>query len=168
MGELVATIQLDGQRKRWPWWQMQAGDYFDVVGRAEFETDAVRNTLSASASAAAKRTNMKFMQRRMDACRIRVFRIDGHDFGNGQSHVSAYVGSDPLKLISMSNGGVRRLTFGTDAEFDFTMNAINVSLRYAAQRNAEIHKNVRFDVTTNRDAGTIIIKCVEVKDEQGN
>lgn len=168
MGELVATIQLDGMRKRWPWWQMQAGDHFDVVARAEFEADAIRGTLSASASAFAKRTGMKFMQRRIEPCRIRVYRIDGYDFGNGMPNVAAYVGSDPLKLAGMIAGAARLLRFGSDGEFEFTMNAIDVSVKYAMARSKELHRNVRYAVTTDKGAGTIIIKCEEAGNGQAD
>lgn len=254
MGEKVADLRVTGEgRLRYPWWQMQAGDWFDVTVQADPQMDGLRNTLSSAIAGIRKRTGMHFMQRTIEDKTIRVFRIDGHTFGlSGMSRTLSYTGDDPLGLATAKNGVVkqyrveteaemnymieaakrskavgeaeairrqwppiridikpdreamvlrvhvvqigpapshtrqhvpshveedalklcnmkagtsRSLTFGSEAEFEATMSAINVSLSFAAAREDE---RVRYEVTANEDAGIIFVKCVGVSDERAD
>jgi hypothetical protein len=159
MRNKVAEIRLDGFRVRWPWRQMLAGDYFDVVARAQFEADAVRNTLASSAAAMSKRTGMKFMQRRIGDLTIRVFRVDGYSFGEGLHVAASYVGVDPVKLSPMKNGGIRLFRCGTAAEFEFTQGAVQRSVGHLTARSSELGGRKTYEVTEDEEAMTIRVVC---------
>lgn len=168
MGVMIAEIHLDGsdKRKRWPWWQMVAGDWFDVVARAEFEADAIRNTLASSAAGMAKRTKMRFMQRRIDPLRVRVYRVDGHTFGDGMRETASYVGSDPVKLAPMKSKGIRRFSCATDAEYEFTLAAVHRSAAYLTDRSSATGGEKTFEVRADGVQRSILVICSDPKEDR--
>ena len=134
MSSKVADLLATGEgRLRYPWWQMQAGDYFDVTALATLQMDGLRRTLSAAIAGMRKRTGMDFMQRTIGEKTIRVFRTDGHVFGlGGVSRSLAYSGEDPLNLATAKVGAVLRFVVETEAEMNYMVDAAKRSAEYSA------------------------------------
>lgn len=169
MSNKVADLLATGEdRLRYPWWQMQAGDYFDVNALATLQMEGLRRTLSAAIAGMRKRTGMDFMQRTIGEKTIRVFRIDGHAFGlGGVSRSLAYSGEDPLNLTNAHAGATLRLVVETETEMNYMVDAAKRSADFSAQdRKRRSLPPTSIDIKPDLETMTLWVRVREVENGQ--
>jgi hypothetical protein len=165
MGEKVADLRVTGEgRLRYPWWQMQAGDWFDVTVQADPQMQGLRNALSSAIAGMRKRTGMNFMQRTIEDKTIRVFRIDGHTFGlSGTSRTLSYTGDDPLGLATAKNGVVKKYRVDTEAEMEYMIEAAKRSKAVGEAEAIRRHwAPIRIDINPDREAMVLWVRVVQI------